>query len=299
MTQITMPILPVRSSGSTVSPTPAVQPIAGPFITAHHVIGQSAAPQQSIAQTIVTQHVVAYGAAAQPVLPQPLAHQSVVAPPSVHQAAPAASLASLIPQPTSRRRHRNPNSTFQIFVDASAGTAQDPVQKQQKLDARTPLAVKTDMVNNTCPAFVHAHEAFLFHSPSFWTEQENLELETASPTERLDATPQDWSTAPSIDSWSQASRTRNIYSLRLPALSPPQNMVLYEVLGLDDWHASIHDILSAWSSALQDMGPGPVLAQRREVDAIFLQQIDMAKNILIDPAARRRYHDTGMLPTAA
>lgn len=75
-------------------------------------------------------------------------------------------------------------------------------------------------------------------------------------------------------------------------------MVLYELLGLDDWRVSRVAILSAWRQVSRDVHPDKVAEEDRDVATIIMQQINAAKEVLTNPVTRRRYHEDGVLPMA-
>jgi hypothetical protein len=67
-------------------------------------------------------------------------------------------------------------------------------------------------------------------------------------------------------------------------------------LGFDHWNVCKKDILSAWRRRSLRSHPDRVPQQLRDLATAYTQQLNAAKDVLTDRAARRRYHKTGHLP---
>jgi len=212
-----------------------------------------------------------------------------------------------VPQPTRFRPGRK--RPIEIFVDSTANSLpQGPPSQRPRLDGRSPLGKRTDSANSTPSPCPRDDAAPYSQSPndSFWTGEENHDPNPPVAPEPFVPAPPRSRTAPHTrttpsgppPSPSPSARVvRPVRSPRLP-LPPPQNVILYEILGLNDWNISKKQILSAWRHISLDLHPDRVAEEFRGTATILMQEINAAKEVLTDPVARRAYHRTGALPMA-
>lgn len=73
-------------------------------------------------------------------------------------------------------------------------------------------------------------------------------------------------------------------------------MVLYNLLELSDWRACSEEIRAAYRRVAMKFHPDKVVGEEMEAATLKMQQINAAKEVLLDAAARKKYHKTGKLP---
>lgn len=80
--------------------------------------------------------------------------------------------------------------------------------------------------------------------------------------------------------------------------SPPQCMVLYHELELEDWKASEETIKNAFQSIAVRVHPDKVSGDEEVAAAANqkMQRVLAARNVLLDDVQRRKYHEDGVLP---
>lgn len=266
----TQPAVPVVAQLHNVQ---LMAPVATQLPSTQHIVPVTThlPSSQSVAPQIVVQHVV----------PQTTAAASSIA-------------ASVVPQ--SGRGRKRP---IDVFVDpATRFVPQGSPAQRPRIDARVPLGKRCDSANSTPSPTPRDDAASFSQSPSdpFWTGKEN---EDPSPTDTPElvvaAFPHDPS-APIGPPPPSTSRARTNRPARVARLPLPQNIELYLILNLDDWKVSKKQILSAWRHVSLDLHPDRVAAEDRDVATLMMQQINAAKDVLTDSAARRQYHLTGTLP---
>ncbi|EAT79405.2 hypothetical protein SNOG_13078 [Parastagonospora nodorum SN15] len=252
---------------------------------------QPAIPQPAVTRPLLTSTIVVLASVALPIDDQMPDTYPVVAPPiSQHRLPkelPHVSPAFLdVPQPTRLRPSRK--RPIEIFVDSTADSVpRGPPSQRPRLDGRSPLGKRSDSANSTpCPS-PRDDAAPYSQSPndSFWTGQENRDPNPP-------VTPE-----PFVAAFPRARIVRPVRSPRLP-LPPPKDVVLYDILGLNDWNVSKNQILSAWRHVSLDLHPDRVAEEFRGTATILMQEVNAAKEVLTDRAARRAYHRTGALPMA-
>ncbi|KAH4926527.1 hypothetical protein HBI79_144870 [Parastagonospora nodorum] len=270
---------------------------------------QPAIPQPAVTRPLLTSTIVVLASVALPIHDQMPDTHPVVAPPiSQHRLPkeiPRVSPAFLdVPQPTRFRPSRK--RPIEIFVDSTADSVpRGPPSQRPRLDGRSPLGKRSDSANSTpCPS-PRDDAAPYSQSPndSFWTGQENRDPNPPiTPEPFVAAFPRTRTTrrtpsGPPLPSSPGARIVRPVRSPRLP-LPPPKDVVLYDILGLNDWNVSKNQILSAWRHVSLDLHPDRVAEEFRGTATILMQEVNAAKEVLTDRAARRAYHRTGALPMA-
>jgi hypothetical protein len=186
-----------------------------------------------------------------------------------------------------------------IYVDcAERSMPQGRLVQQKRSDGRIALSKRSDSANSTPTPSPRDDAASFSQSPNdpFWTGKENRNFSPATtPEPFVAAFPHNPAayTGPPPPPSPQARVNRRTPSSTLP---PPRNIVLYEILGFDHWNVCKKDILSAWRRRSLRSHPDRVSQQLRDLATAYTQQLNAAKDVLTDRAARRRYHKTGHLP---
>jgi DnaJ-class molecular chaperone len=72
--------------------------------------------------------------------------------------------------------------------------------------------------------------------------------------------------------------------------------VLYNVLELDNWNATGEQIKNAYRKIAVEYHPDKVAADQREAATHVMQNVNAAKDVLMNDARRRAYHRNGKLP---
>lgn len=213
--------------------------------------------------------------------------------------------ASAPPQPpTSPSKKRGIKSEFNIFTDADGEHApQLPTLKKLKPNARIPLSIKTDLANDTpLPTPRQPDRPFPFsQSDPLWADVENYDPLPEYNLRTNYMTPPSTPGGPSpIPSPYPSPRpsTRAVRRRRAPTstLPPPRSMTLYLVLHLDSWKATDQQIRHAYRKVAAEFHPDKVAEDARETATQIMQNINAAKEVLLDGKRRRAYHVDGKLP---
>jgi hypothetical protein len=242
--------------------------------------------QLAISQTVTEHSAVAKPHAPQPTLASPASAVSSVTPPVVSE---------------QRRTTRSRKRPIPIYVDAdAAAVSQSPAAQRPRIDKRAPLTIRVDSANSTPSPSPRVDDAPWSASPTspFWDGQENYYPTPPRTPEPLVAVFPHNPAASTGPPPPPSPRARIILPTRSTPLPPPRNMLLYDMLGLNDWRASREVILSAWRRVSREVHPDKVPGEDRDVATIVTQQINAAKEILTNRIARRRYHEDGVLPMA-
>ncbi|KAL6702566.1 hypothetical protein ACN47E_001349 [Coniothyrium glycines] len=201
---------------------------------------------------------------------------------------------------TSPRKKRKPD--FNIFCETSSTTEISRLSyKRSKTapdrDLRVPLVDRSDFANSTptpSPRMPSAPFVFSTADPC-WENIENYDPQsdldvsfledevayTASST--LDPPP----TRPSI----RVSGSRKITaSQRLP---PPVDMEMYHLLGITSWKVTRAEIRTAYRKIAFAAHPDKVGVEQRNFATIRMQQVNAAKDLLLDNQRRWQYHTNG------
>ena len=73
-------------------------------------------------------------------------------------------------------------------------------------------------------------------------------------------------------------------------------MELYEILELSDWNVGADAILAAYRKLVLIWHPDKVCEEEQEAATAMMQDLNGAKEVLMDAVRRREYHQTGALP---
>lgn len=202
----------------------------------------------------------------------------------------------------SKKRSRKPE--FDIFVDADAVNAlPSPYPKKLKSNARTPLSVRTDLANViSLPSPRQPDRPFPFScSDPLWANIENYDPRpyyVTPPTtpSSLPSTPFSSPLSPRNRS-TRTTRSRRVYSAN--SLPPPKDYTLYKVLELDSWEATEEQIKIAYKKVAVEYHPDKVSAEQRENATQIMQNVNAAREVLLNEKRRRAYHLNGKLPWTA
>jgi hypothetical protein len=208
----------------------------------------------------------------------------------------------LAPRLNVTQKKRKGKRGFTIFVDASdKDVPEGPATQRSRLDCRVPLMVRADSANSTPSPSPRLMDAPFPMSPTrfFVLEPENWDphpMVTPPPTPAVFPHNPAASTGPPPPPPDRARIVRT--SRRTTALSPPQNVVLYELLGLDDWTVSRRVIMTAWRQKALMVHPDRAREEEREDATVLMQQVNAAAEVLSNWTSRRQYHVDGVLPWA-
>lgn len=189
-----------------------------------------------------------------------------------------------LPAPTLvRRRPKRPA----VFVDTDAPTtrrtAARPVKKSPlaRKDGRIPLSERKDFGNGNprtvpqTPPQSPQTPATPF-TPSVDDSNRFAYLLTPPPTPQPSPRPR---------------------VVRLVPMKPPVCMRLYSFLEMHDWRATAEEIKSAYKKVAVQYHPDKVGAESKDVAHDMMLCINAARDVLLDKAAREKYHKDGKLPT--
>jgi hypothetical protein len=198
---------------------------------------------------------------------------------------------------TKRDRKRD----FTIFVDATPDHAPvEPASQRPKMNTHVPLMVRTGSANSTPAPSPRLPVTPLSLSPSdpFWLDKENW---NAVPLMTPPPTPAVFPHDPTISTGPPPPPPQSARIIRPPRTShspPPHNMVLYDLLGLDHWRVSTRAVRSAWRHTALAVHPDQASDEERETATLRMQQVNAAREVLLNSTRRRQYHVDGVLPWA-
>jgi hypothetical protein len=175
--------------------------------------------------------------------------------------------------PISRRRKRRAAlADIEIFVDPD--TAAPPPKKSAtaRKDGRTPLGERKDF-GNACPRTPDSSFSF---TPSVEDWNRFAHHFTPPPTPRP----------------SPKARTA-----RAARPNGPACMILYSFLEMHDWKASTDMIKTAYKKVAVRYHPDKVEEHTKADAHDNMLCINAARDVLLDKAARAKYHKDGKLPT--
>jgi hypothetical protein len=208
----------------------------------------------------------------------------------------------LAPTSTVPQKKRKGKRDFMIFVDASEqGVPLGPETHRTRPDDRVPLMVRTNSANSTRTPSPRLMDAPFSLSPtgSFMLESENWD---SNPMMTPPPTPAVYPHNPAASTGLPSPplpRARIFRTTRRPtALAPPQNMVLYELVGLDDWTVTRRTIMTAWRQEALMVHPDRAREDEREAATALMQRVNAAAEVLSNWTSRRQYHADGVLPWA-
>ena len=112
-------------------------------------------------------------------------------------------------------------------------------------------------------------------------------------------TPGSLSSTPSSSPLSPNRSTRAVRPRRVHtanSLPPPKDHTLYRVLELDSWKATDDQIKNAYRKVAVEYHPDKVAEDQRENATRIMQNVNAAREILLNEKRRRAYHLNGKLP---
>ncbi|KAF2438186.1 hypothetical protein P171DRAFT_449400 [Karstenula rhodostoma CBS 690.94] len=177
--------------------------------------------------------------------------------------------------PIPRRRKRRA-ALADIEVLADPDTASPPPKKSARKDGRIPLGERKDH-GNTCPRKSEPTPTFI---PSVEDWNRFAHYFTPPPT------------PPTTPPKAATPRTP-----RTPRATGPACMILYSFLELHDWKATDEQIKSAYKKVAVRYHPDKVDEQAKADAHDNMLCINASRDVLLDKAARAKYHKDGKLPT--
>ncbi|EUC46498.1 hypothetical protein COCMIDRAFT_25457 [Bipolaris oryzae ATCC 44560] len=207
-----------------------------------------------------------------------------------------------------QNKKRKPN--FTIFADEDTenqvASAISTPKKSRTSTPRTPLSERTASTNSTPAPSPRSSSTPFSLSPfdPYWEDIENYPPYTTPVTPPVippPATTIPVSPPPSRSS-STRTRTRNLNSRPPPPstpsrLNPPINSLLYTTLGLSDWRATPSTIKKSYRRMARTLHPDKASSEEDKGAAnLAMQQLNAARDVLVDTEARREYHRTGIVP---
>ncbi|KAF1941690.1 hypothetical protein EJ02DRAFT_404015 [Clathrospora elynae] len=223
----------------------------------------------------------------------------VVTPAAQNQSCPPSPNA--VPKPTNKKRKHKPKIT--IFFDADAANEPLKTPKRSKTNSpRTPLADRTHSSNSTPAPSPHLPDTpFPLSSADPWWENiENYDMNNiisppATPHNRPLRPSPSVGPPPPLTTRTLRPRARQT-AVPNTLLPPAQNMILYNMLGLRDWSVSADAIKFAYRRVAFTSHPDRASIKDREIATLEMQQINAAKDLLLDARRRRQYHADGIVP---
>lgn len=204
-------------------------------------------------------------------------------------------------QPSIFNKKRSRKPEFDIFVDADAANVlPSPYSKKLKSNARAPLSIRTDFANDVpLPPPRQPDRPFPFScADPLWANVENYDPRpyyVTPPTtpSSLPSTPFSSPLSPPNRS-ARAARPRRVHSTN--PLPPPKDYTLYKILELDSWEATDDQIKNAYRKAAVEYHPDKVNEDQRANATQIMQNVNAARDILLNEKRRRAYHLNGKLP---
>ncbi|KAJ4346219.1 hypothetical protein N0V95_005585 [Ascochyta clinopodiicola] len=223
-------------------------------------------------------------------------------------------LGSLVQSPTpNKKRGRRP--VFDVYIDTNAAdTPLSPSQKKPRPNVRVPLSVKTDSANDTPhPSPRKPDRPFVYsRSDPLWANGENYDpcsyYMTPPPTpgglssgsSESSTTPGGYSPTPPPSPFSPPLHpTRALRARRTPSMNvlpPPKDKTLYTALNLNNWKATEAQIKNAYRKVAVEYHPDKVAEEERDTATQMMQNVNAAKEVLLDAKRRKAYHLSGKLP---
>ncbi|EOA88310.1 hypothetical protein ACJQWK_01833 [Exserohilum turcicum] len=233
-------------------------------------------------------------------------------------------------------KKRKPNFTIFVDADASTSTSPSThipatplfTPKRSKTSTpRTPLSDRTYSSNSTpAPSPRLPDTPFTLSSADpYWEDIENYSVgsRTGMISPAATSTATSSSSSPLVSSSSSSSlalswistgaaasgefastftsTTRSLRPRTNPSSSPsnllpPVNMLVYNMLGLNSWRVSSDAIASAYRRRAATLHPDKAAPWERELANLTMQQLNAAKELLMDRRARGKYHRDGVVP---
>jgi hypothetical protein len=199
---------------------------------------------------------------------------------------------------TPKRRVRKRDFNFFIETNLADVPLGPATQRSKRLPKRVPLSVRLDSANSTpSPSpLLPATPYSLSPGDSFWID--NKENWDRAPWPTPPPTPALSPTSPAGPPPPPSPRARIIRPSPTPTTTPPCNMALYQLLGLDSWNVTRKEIKTAWRKKALGVHPDRAAQEDREAATLLMQKLNAAVEVLSDCERRRQYHEDGVLPWA-
>ncbi|CBX96156.1 hypothetical protein IAQ61_001329 [Plenodomus lingam] len=214
---------------------------------------------------------------------------------------------------TKRKARRQRASDFAVFIDPPTSTdgsrATGPAPKRSKTAPRIALSVRTTASANSTPMpsprTPETPFPFSCEDP-LWENIENYGPSSSMPTALSSSgVPSEngpFVTTPSAGPPPHRSTRRlgarlaSSSTRRSPAL--PRSMELYSILGLSDFDVGSEEITAAYRRAAFEHHPDRANENNREEATVAMQQLNAARDLLLNEGSRRQYHIDGRVPWA-
>jgi len=215
---------------------------------------------------------------------------------------------------SSKKTKRGLSQTeFTIFQDTSAFRFVDGPAPKKFRNGRMPLGERKDFANITPTPSPRLPDTPWTPSSddTFWTARENYDprpitpvspFVIESPSTRcwdnvpVNGGPSPPLTPPPFDSPRRCTFPLRRCTARATLLCAPVDMELYEILELSDWNVGADAILAAYRKLVLIWHPDKVCEEEQEAATAMMQDLNGAKEVLMDAVRRREYHQTGALP---
>lgn len=188
-----------------------------------------------------------------------------------------------VSSPASRRpKRRAPPAEISIFQDSATTTVRPPKRSATgRKDGRLPLGERKDF-GNTCPRTPTTPVSFV-PSVEEWNRHRHHFIPPTPPR-----TPRE----------RPNRQARNVPTRVKVVTKPgePKDQRLYHFLELHDWRASTEEIKSAYRSVAKQYHPDKVSPAQKEDAHSMMVLINAARDVLLNKAARMKYHRDGQLP---
>jgi hypothetical protein len=213
---------------------------------------------------------------------------------------------------TFQSKKRKPN--FTIFVDADAAAASNigkPISTPKRSRTgtpRTPLSDRTHSTNSTpAPSPRLPDTPFsLSNADPYWENLENYSPfftpatspATPSPTSRPSTPSARPPPPPPPSTRVLRPRANRLSSSSSSAhLLPPTNTILYTMLGLETWRVDAATIQKSYRRMAGTLHPDKASSPgEKQVAHLTMQQLNAARDVLLDKKLRAEYHRTGIVP---
>ncbi|KAF2849604.1 DnaJ-domain-containing protein [Plenodomus tracheiphilus IPT5] len=203
---------------------------------------------------------------------------------------------------------------FAVFVDPLTSTEgqtadKGPALKRSKIAPRLALSNRSIASANSTPmpSPRTPDTPFTFSvGDPLWENVENYEPRPATPLllPSLGMSPANtpFVTTPSVGPLPRRStrtarvRRPSIFTPATPIL--PRNMELYTMLGISDVGADSEEIRTAYRRAALEQHPDRANEEDRGEATLRMQQLNAARDLLLNEDSRRQYHRDGQVPWA-
>ncbi|KAJ4349533.1 uncharacterized protein N0V89_008149 [Didymosphaeria variabile] len=176
------------------------------------------------------------------------------------------------PLPVPRRlKRRAPLADIEIFADPNGASRPAKKSATARKDGRTPLGERKDF-GNTCPRTPTVTPQF---TPSIEDWNRFAHWFTPPPTPRPSPQPR---------------------IVRPARVTEPACMILYSFLEIPNWKATTEEIKTAFKKVAVKYHPDKVEEHQKADAHDNMLCINASRDVLLDKAARSKYHKDGKLP---